>query len=95
VRDVLTAGMLPRMADVSAVLRWSGRVFAVAGGVNAFVPVGDGCGNALQPATPGTVLCSTQIADQWQTVWLLLGVGVVLMVAGQVAQWRRRRPDAG
>lgn len=79
------------MAQVSTVLRWGGRLVTLAGGVNAFVPVGD-CGSVIQPdaLSGGTVLCGTLIADRWETVWLLVGVGVAAMIAGQVIGWRGR-----
>lgn len=75
----------------SRVLRWVGALFTVAGGVNAFVPV-DECGTALQPNGPdsGTVICNTLISSQWETVWLLGGLGVVLMLIGQAVGWRKR-----
>ena len=74
---------------VSRVLRWAGVVFTVAGGANAFLPVND-CGNAVQPdPMSGTAVCDALIADQWETVWLLGGLGVALMLVGQVVQWRR------
>jgi len=83
--------MLPGMANVDRVLRWAGVLFTVAGGVQAFVPVDD-CGSALQPDSAASgVICDASIADQWQTVWLLVGLGVVLMLAGQVVAWRRTR----
>nr|WP_144298769.1 hypothetical protein [Streptomyces sp. TLI_235] len=79
---------------VSRVLRWAGVVFTVAGGVNAFLPVDD-CGNAVQPdPVASRAACDVLIADQWETVWLLGGLGVGLMVVGQVVQWRRRSAQA-
>jgi len=83
------------MAQAQAVLRWGGRLLAVAGAVNGFVPQGD-CGSAFLPHSGaleayGTVPCVAARADRLETALLLLGLGIAAMVVGQVLNARQKR----
>jgi hypothetical protein len=91
--------MLPGMSDVarvSAVLRWSGRLLAVAGVVVGLMPVSDECGSAFQPSGMygDAAECVGALAGRLDTAVVLLVIGVVGMLAGQIMGWRSR-PDAG
>jgi hypothetical protein len=88
--------MLPGMANteqVSAALRWGGRVLAVGGAISGFMPVGDECGSVFQPLglDADSPLCVSVLAGRQNLTVALLVLGVAAMIAGQVVQWRLRR----
>jgi len=93
--------MLPGMSDVErvpAALRWSGRLLAVAGVVCGLAPVSDECGSAFRPSglNGDSVECLGALSGRQDTAVVLLVLGVVAMLAGQIIGWRKQRgADAG
>lgn len=80
------------MATWSRVLRWVGALFVVVGAVQALAKVGDDCGSVIHPnSMRSPLLCSGPLADQQQTVLLLVVLGVASMLAGQIINWQQRK----